>query len=320
VTEVISAEGLTKLYGRRRGLAGLDLAVHPGEVYGFLGPNGAGKTTTIRILLDLIRPTAGRVAVLGQDPQASGPELRRRLGYLPGDFVVNGAQSARELLSHLGAVRGGVAAARIEALAERMDLDLGLRISRMSKGNRQKVAVVQAFMHAPELLILDEPTAGLDPLMQERFLGLVREARDRGQTVFMSSHVLSEVQQCADRVGIVRDGVMVAVEAVEMLRRRAVRSVEVRFDEPVPAAGFDALPDVQELQLEGAVLRCRLVGRPDPLLKAIARHAVAGITISEPDLEELFMVHYREGDGHGGGGGDGGDGGSTGAGGPRDAR
>jgi ABC-2 type transport system ATP-binding protein len=301
VTEMLRTEALTKLYGRRRrrGLAGLDLEVRSGEVYGFLGPNGAGKTTTIRILLDLIRPTDGRVTVLGEVPRRGGPSLRRRVGYLPGDFIVNGNQSARELLTYLGHLRGGVAARRIEVLAERFDLDLGTRIGSLSKGNRQKVGVVQAFMHEPELLVLDEPTIGLDPLMQQRFLGLVAEARAAGQTVFMSSHILSEVQQCADRVGIVRDGRMVAVETVETLRWRAVRRVEVRFDQPVTAEAFADLPDVTEIEVDEATLRCRLTGRADPLVKAIARYGVASLTVEEPDLEELFFVHYQDdGAGH----------------------
>jgi len=293
MTEMIRAAGLVKSYGRRRGLAGLDLEVHAGEVYGFLGPNGAGKTTTIRILLDLIRPTKGLVELLGEAPRRGGPALRRRVGYLPGDFLVGGGQSARELLTHLGHLRGGVAAGTIDALADRFELDLAARIGSLSRGNRQKVGVVQAFMHEPELLILDEPTTGLDPLMQQRFLELVAESQAAGQTVFMSSHVLSEVQQSADRVGIVRDGVMVAVEAVETLRRRAVRRVEVHFDEPVAAEAFAGLADVVGLEVDGTVLRCRLTGRADALVKAVARYGVASLTVEEPDLEELFLVFYH---------------------------
>ena len=292
MTDPIRTEALTKSYGRRRGLAGLDLEVQPGEVYGFLGPNGAGKTTTIRILLDLIRPTSGRAMLFGEAPRNGGPALRRRVGYLPGDFTVLGGQTGRELLAHLAHLRGGVAPDRIDALAGRLDLDLSTRISKLSKGNRQKVGVVQAFMHQPELLILDEPTSGLDPIIQQRFLELVAEAREAGQTVFMSSHVLSEVQQSADRVGIIRDGGLVAVEAVESFRRRAVRRVEIEFDEPVPIEAFH-LPDVQDVRIEGTVLRCRLTGRPDGLVKAAARFGVAALKVEEPDLEELFLTYYR---------------------------
>ena len=292
----IRTEQLTKMYGNRRGLAGLDLTVTAGEVFGFLGPNGAGKTTTIRILLDLIRPTSGRVELLGGDPHRDGVALRRRVGYLPGDFLVDGRQSVDELLTYLGNLRGGVPRARITALAERLDLDLDVKIRSLSKGNRQKVAVVQAFMHSPELLILDEPTSGLDPLLQQTFLAMVREARAAGQTVFMSSHVMSEVQQTADRVGIVREGVLVAVERVEDLRERAVREVEIHFEGPVTAVEFDSLPGVSDVTVSGNVLRCRLNGRADPLVKAAAKHTVIGLRSEEPDLEELFVTYYRGAD------------------------
>ncbi|HSM38555.1 MAG TPA: ABC transporter ATP-binding protein [Candidatus Limnocylindrales bacterium] len=294
MTDAIATHGLVKYYGRRRGLDGLDLQVRPGEIYGFLGPNGAGKTTTIRILLDLIRPTSGAAEVLGQVPSTGGAALRRRLGYLPGDFVVDGGQTSRELLTHLGHLRGGVARERIEHLAERLELDLGTRIRSLSKGNRQKVGVIQAFMHEPELLILDEPTAGLDPLLQQTFLEMAREARAAGQTVFMSSHVLSEVQQSADRVGIIRDGLMVAVEAVDDLRLRAVRRVEIHFDDPVPLETFANLGGVSDAVLEGSVLRCRLTGRADALIKAAARWGVESMLIEEPDLEELFFSYYAD--------------------------
>ncbi len=301
MTEMIRTEGLTKYYGRRRGLDGLDLDVRPGEVYGFLGPNGAGKTTTIRILLDLIRPTKGVAMVLGETPRRGGTALRRRVGYLPGDFLVGGGQTVRELLTHLGHLRGGVPPARIESMAERLELELSARIGSLSRGNRQKVAVVQAFMHEPELLILDEPTTGLDPFMQQQFLGIVAEARAAGQTVFMSSHVLSEVQQSADRVGIVRDGTLVAVEPVGTLLGRAVRRVEVHFDAPVAADAFSGVAELHDVAVDGTVLSGRLAGRPDAFVKALARFDVASLILAEPDLEELFFVYYR-GDGPGDGG------------------
>jgi len=289
----IHTQELTKRYGRRRGLAGLDLSVQTGEVYGFLGPNGAGKTTTIRLLLDLIRPTSGHLELLGGDPRRNGVALRRRVGYLPGDFTVDGRQTSLELLTYLGNLRGGVPRTRMTALAERLDLDLTVRIRSLSKGNRQKVGLVQAFMHTPELLILDEPTSGLDPLLQQTFLAMVREARTAGQTVFMSSHVMSEVQATADRVGIVREGVMVAVERVEELRERAVRQVEIHFEDPVTVAEFEVLPGVSDVTLSVGVLRCRLNGRADALVKAAARHTVIGLRAEEPDLEELFVTYYR---------------------------
>ena len=294
MTPVVT-EGLTKDYGPKRALDGLDLEVRAGEIFGFLGPNGAGKTTTIRLLLDVIRPTAGRALVLGEEPGPAGPALRRRIGYLPGEFTADGRQTVRELLEYLGNLRGGVAGSRIRALAERLELDLDSLFRRLSRGNRQKVGVVQALMHEPELLILDEPTTGLDPLKQHDFLALLREARDAGQTVFMSSHVLSEVQHVADRVGIIREGQLVAVEGVEALRERAMRRVRITFDEPVPVEAFQGLPEVNDLHIDGATLTCRVAGRPDALVKAAARFTVTSLTAEEADLEELFFAYYRSG-------------------------
>jgi ABC-2 type transport system ATP-binding protein len=293
MTAVIQTQQLAKYYGKRRGLESLDLEVRTGEIYGFLGPNGAGKTTTIRLLLDLLRPTGGTATVLGMDPHEGGAALRRRLGYLPGDFVVDGGQTGRELLTHLGHLRGGVPRERIDGIADRLELDLKAKIRSLSKGNRQKIGLVQAFMHEPELLILDEPTSGLDPLLQQTFLEMVREAKAAGQTVFMSSHVLSEVQQSADRVGIIRDGRLVAVEAVETLRRRSVRQVEIHFDDPVAPDAFVGIPGVSEVHVDGSVLRCRLAGRADGLVKMAARYPVESILVAEPDLEELFFTYYH---------------------------
>jgi ABC-2 type transport system ATP-binding protein len=294
VTAIIETSELVKTYGKRRGLAGLDLEVRQGEVYGFLGPNGAGKSTTIRILLDLIRPSSGRARLLDTEPRASGAALRRRIGYLPGDFTVDENQTADELLTFLGNLRGRVPRERMGELADRLGLDLSVRIKSLSKGNRQKVGLIQAFMHEPELVILDEPSSGLDPLLQQTFLDLVSEARGRGQTVFMSSHVLSEVQHVADRVGIIRDGRLVVVEAVERLRERAVRRVEIRFDAPVAPDAFVGLDGVTEVAVDEGVLRCRLAGGADALIKMAARYTVDSIVVQEPDLEELFLAYYRE--------------------------
>jgi ABC-2 type transport system ATP-binding protein len=292
IDTAIQTESLTKDYGRTRGLDGLDLEVRVGEVYGFLGPNGSGKTTTIRLLLDLIRPTAGSVTVLGLDPRADGVELRRRVGYLAGDFVVDGRQTPRELLTYLGNLRGGVGAGRIDDLAQRLDLEMTRRIKALSRGNRQKVGVIQAFMHDPELLVLDEPTTGLDPFLQHEFSTMIRHAVSEGRTVFMSSHVMSEVQRSADRVGIIRKGRLTAVEDVEDLRHRARRRIEVVFDGPVTAAEFSSIPGVSELTVDGPLLRCRLDGGADALVKAAARHRVVTISAEEPDLEELFFDYY----------------------------
>ncbi|MEN3616001.1 ABC transporter ATP-binding protein [Plantactinospora sp. ZYX-F-223] len=293
MTSVIETQGLTKFYGGRRGLEDLDLRVQPGEVFGYLGPNGAGKTTTIRLLLDFIRPTRGTATVLGAVPR-HGVDNRRRIGYLPGELSFEGRERVAELLRFFGDARGGVSARRIGELAERLELDLSRRIRGLSKGNKQKVGLVQAFMHEPELLVLDEPTTGLDPLMQQEFLEMVREARANGQTVFMSSHVLAEVQTAADRVGIVRAGRLVAVERVESLGKRAVRQVEVHFAEPPAVADFTGLPGVTDVSVEGPVLRCTVDGQLDPLIKALGRHTVVDLISAEPDLEETFLSYYHQ--------------------------
>lgn len=291
----IVTRGLTKSYGDTLALADLDLEVRSGEVFGFLGPNGAGKTTTIRLLLDVLRPDSGSASVLGLDPQAEGVEMRSRVGYLPGDFATDGRQSPREFLTYLGNLRGGVPTARVDSLAERLELDLDSKIGSLSKGNRQKVGLVQAFMHSPELLILDEPTSGLDPIMAREFLEMVAEAKEAGQTVFMSSHILSEVQHGADRAGIIRNGRLIAIDDVDELRTRAMRHVQIVFDTDVAVSEFAGLGSVGDVSVEGNVMRCRLTGEADQLIKAVARHRVIDFISEEPDLEEMFF-HYYTGD------------------------
>ncbi|MEV4892641.1 ABC transporter ATP-binding protein [Nonomuraea sp. NPDC055795] len=292
MTAVVEAEGLTKYYRARRGLEDLTLEIRPGEVFGYLGPNGAGKTTTIRLLLDVIRPTRGTVRVLGYGSRE--PAARARIGYLPGELVLEGREKARDYLRFLGRIRGGVPPKRIEELAERLDADLSVPMRKLSKGNKQKVGLIQAFMHEPEFLILDEPTSGLDPLLQREFLSMVREVRVSGRTVLMSSHVLAEVEQVSDRVGIVREGSLVAVEDVAALREKAVRRVELHFDAPVPPEAFAGLPGVRELSIRGAAVACTIDGRPDALIKAAARFTVVHLVSSEPDLEEIFLTYYSE--------------------------
>ncbi|TYB57802.1 ABC transporter ATP-binding protein [Nonomuraea sp. PA05] len=290
MTAVVQAEGLTKYYGRRRGLEDLTLEIQPGEIFGYLGPNGAGKTTTLRLLLDVIRPTRGTLRVLGGAPRE--PATRARIGYLPGELVLEGRDRAADYLRFLGQVRGGVPVSRIEALAERFDADLTVPMRKLSKGNKQKIGLIQAFMHEPEFVILDEPTMGLDPLVQQEFLALVREVRTSGRTVLMSSHVLAEVESVSDRVGIVRAGRLVAVENVAALREKAVRRIELHFESPVPASAFENLPGVRDLRVEGAGVRCTIDGRPDALIKAAAAFTVVHLVSAEPDLEEIFLTYY----------------------------
>lgn len=292
MVDAIHTQELSKRYGPTLALDALDLEVRAGEVFGFLGPNGAGKTTTIRLLLDVLRPSSGTATVLGLDPRRDGIELRRRVGYLPGDFVVDGRQTPREFLTYLANLRGGLPSAAFEALAERLGLDLDNRIGNLSKGNRQKVGLTQAFMHAPELLILDEPTSGLDPVISREFLAMVREARAAGQTVFMSSHVLSEVQNSADRAGIIRKGRLIAIDEVDELRSRALRQVRVVFATAVSPTDFATVENLTDVTVEGSVLRARLVGDADALVKVLGRHHVVDFISEEPQLEELFFHYY----------------------------
>jgi ABC-2 type transport system ATP-binding protein len=292
----IQAEGLTKSYGSSRGVVDLTFEVERGEVFGYLGPNGAGKTTTIRLLLDLIRPTRGRAVVLGLDARRESVEVRRHVGYVPGELALYPRLTGREHLSFYAGLRGGVDPRGVNDLVERLDLDLDRPVADLSKGNRQKVALVQALMHRPELLVLDEPTSGIDPLVQQEFYRLVRERTAAGGTVLLSSHVLSEVEHVADRVAIVREGRLVVVEDVAGLKARAVRRLVVHFAAPVAAEPFASLPGVRSVEADGTGLRFEVEGSLDTLVKAIAAHEVVDIVSHEPDLEEIFLSYYREGE------------------------
>jgi len=294
----LNAAGLGKSYGRHVALEDLDLTVGRGEVFGLIGPNGAGKTTTMRLLLDLIRPTTGSVRILGETPRTGGAALRRRLGYLPGELRFRGRATSRQLLQHLAGLSGGVKAGAIERLAERLDLALDRPLYTPSKGNRQKTGLIQAFMHEPELLILDEPTSGLDPLLQQEFRELIREAQANGQTVFLSSHVLAEIEQLADRAGVLQRGRLIRSGPVSSLRagtRRHVRAVLAGSPEGLEALG--QLPGVKHLHVrEGAetVVELLLEGSLDAPVKLLARHEVRDLLISEPVLEEAVLDLYRE--------------------------
>src|SRR4249920_711433 len=292
--EVIRAEQLTKSYGPNRGIVDVDFSVQSGEVFGFLGPNGAGKTTTIRLLLDLIRPRNGRLSVFGLDSRRDSVRIRERLGYLPGDLRLYERMTGRELLRFFAHLRR--ADGRGDELAKRLDLDLDRRIKELSRGNRQKIGLVQAFMHDPELVVLDEPTSGLDPLVQETFYDLVAEVTGRGGTVFLSSHVLSEVQHVADRVGLIREGRLGLVDTVENLRARAFTHVEATFKARPPVDAFAGVPGVRELGRHGDVVRFALEGEIDPLVKALARFPVKALDVHEADLEDIFMALYRGGE------------------------
>lgn len=325
MTQAIVVEGLRKKFGQREVLHGLDFAVEPGTVFGVIGPNGAGKTTTMRCLLDSIRPSAGTISVLGQDPRRAGTGLRRRIGYLPGELHLENRTTGRRLLEHFAAISGPVQPKYVNELAERLDLDLDRQTRKLSKGNKQKLGLLQAFMHRPELLVLDEPTSGLDPLVQQEFHALVREVVDDGATVFLSSHVLSEVQQAADAVAILRDGGIVTISTVEALRNAAVR--QLRFN----ATGAEThdvgallarVPGVanvvlRELPGDGAAeatveATATLSGLVQPLVQELARLNLTDLVLEEPDLEEAVLTLYtgrhvgngngRNGNGRGGNG------------------
>jgi ABC-2 type transport system ATP-binding protein len=290
----VLTEGLTKRYGSRTGIDSLDLEVQQGEVFGFIGPNGAGKTTTIRLLMDLIHPTGGRSQVLGLDSHKDSVTIRRSVGYLPGDFGLDTRMTAREQLAYFARIRGLAHLGTAPTLADRLGLDLDVPMGRLSRGNRQKIGLVQALFHEPAVLILDEPTTGLDPLAQDTFLQVLREARDQGRTVFLSSHILSEVERVCDRVAIVRGGRLSALETTESLLEKRRKRVTMLFSEPIDAAGFAKLPGVSDLQVEGNAVRLRLRDGIDAVVKQAARHTLLDMSVVHPSLDEIFMSYYQE--------------------------
>ena len=295
-TIAIRTEGLTKSYGQVRALRGVNLEVRQGEMFGFLGPNGAGKTTTIRCLLDLIRPDSGSVRVLGLDPQANPVAVRSRVGYLPGELNLEPNLRVDQALRYLNDLRGNQAEwSHVRELAQGLDLDLSTAIKNLSKGNKQKLGVVQALMHRPELLLLDEPTAGLDPLMQQQVYRLLREARSSGATVFFSSHIIREVETLADRVAIIRQGVIVEEAQPGQLVGMSMRRVRLRFKEPVDPGRLTAVEGVTLVsQSNGVNLILQVEGEIDGLIKALAGMPVADMETEHASLEEAFLAYYAD--------------------------
>jgi ABC-2 type transport system ATP-binding protein len=291
-TPAIRTEALTKRYGDVVGLESLDLEVGRGEVVGYLGPNGAGKTTTIRLLLGLLRPTSGRASVLGFDATRDPWQAHRRLAYVAGDVALWPSLTGTETLHLLSRVHGSVDAPYREELVDRFELDPSRRVRAYSTGNRQKLALIGALMTRAELLVLDEPTAGLDPLMEQVFRACVREAADRGQTVFLSSHVLSEVEALCERVAILRAGRLVAAGSVAEMQLDSSLSVEASFARAVP--DLTGVPGVVDPVADGSVLRCRVSGPVAPLLAALADAGAVRLVSREPSLEELFLAHYQD--------------------------
>ena len=289
----IETEVLTKSYGANRGIIEVSLAVPRGEIFGFLGPNGSGKSTTIRLLLDLIRPTSGSARVLGRDAQDESLEIRRRTGYVPGELALYGNQSGLRAIRYFAGLRGGIDTAYAFELAERFRADLDRPIGKLSTGNKHKVAIVLALMHRPELLVLDEPSTGLDPLVQREFQAVLRETRDEGRTVFLSSHTLSEVERVTDRIGIIREGRLIVVERLSDLKARAIRHLEFEFDRPVPEGLFDGVDGVHEVRVDGHVANVSVEGIVDPVVRAAGALPIVNITSVEADLDEIFLAYYR---------------------------
>ena len=292
----LMAQGLKKSYGKVRALRGVDLEVRRGEIFGYLGPNGAGKTTTIRCLLDLIRPDGGTVRVLGIDPQADPVEVRTRTGYLPGELALDPNMTAEDTFQYFNALRGNkVDWGFVRQLTGRLDLPLNQPIKNLSHGNKQKVGVVQALMHRPELLLLDEPTLGLDPLMQREVLRLITEAQAGGATVFFSSHIMSEVEAVAERVAIIRKGVLVEVAEPASLIDRALRRANVRFKQPVDVSPLANVAGVTVLsQDDGRSVLLQVEGEMDGLITALAAFPVSDFETERPSLEEIFLAYYED--------------------------
>jgi ABC-2 type transport system ATP-binding protein len=295
MTAIIEVEKLTKSYGRRRGIADVSFEVSEGEVFGFLGPNGAGKTTTIRILMALIRADSGKARITGLDCWDRSVDVKRLVGYVPGEPSLDGNLTGGQILEYFAHLRGGVDQSYLKQLVERLDLDTGRKFRQYSTGNKRKVVLIQAFMHKPRVLILDEPTSGLDPLNQQEFDGMVREAREEGRTVFLSSHVLSEVEKTCTRVAIIREGGIVKIGGVHDLKDIKRYEITISFAQPVPLEAFaqlEGVTDVERLN-DGRAVRLAMQGSADAVIKAAAHYPVISLTSYEPSLEDVFLRYYE---------------------------
>jgi ABC-2 type transport system ATP-binding protein len=291
---IIQTNRLTKHYGRSRGIQDVTFSVEQGEVFGFLGPNGAGKTTTIRVLMGLLKPSGGSAQIGGLDSWKQSPAVKRLVGYLPGEFALDPTLTGAQILTYLGNLRGGADQQAIQQLAQRLDLDLSRRFREYSRGNKQKVGLIQAFMHRPRLLILDEPTSGLDPLNQQEFYRMAAEVKADGRTVFLSSHNLPEVERTCDRVGIIREGQLARVDSVAALTDIKHHIVELTFAQPVAPTAFSGLPGVREVAAEqgGTQLRLTVQGDLGAVLRAAVQYGATNLTTHEPSLEEIFLQYY----------------------------
>ncbi len=294
MTAIVETAGLTKSYGSARGIRDVTFSVEEGEIFGFLGPNGAGKTTTIRTLMGLLRPSAGSATIGGLDCWAQSTEVKRLVGYLPGEFTLDPSLTGAQIITYLGHLRGGVDQAYVTKLVERLELDLSKKFRAYSRGNKQKVGLVQAFMHRPRLLIMDEPTSGLDPLNQHEFYRMLAEVKADGRTVFLSSHNLTEVEHTCDRVGIIRDGQLAKVDAVHALTDIQHHEVDVTFAGPPSTDWFSGVAGVRGVSVSngGRGLLLTVQGDLGAVLQAAAQHGATNLTTREPTLEEIFLRYY----------------------------
>jgi ABC-2 type transport system ATP-binding protein len=294
---IIETEGLTKSYGNKRGIADVSFQVEEGEVFGFLGPNGAGKTTTIRLLVALLRADAGTALIAGLDCWKQSLEIKRLIGYAPGEPALDPNLTGGQILEYFAHLRGGVDQSYLKQLIQRFDLDTNRKFRQYSTGNKRKVVLIQAFMHRPRLLIMDEPTSGLDPLNQQEFDRMVKEARDEGRTVFLSSHMLSEVEQLCSQVGIIREGRLVRVGGVAEVKDIKRYEIAITFANVVPAETFKTLDGVLAVETlnHGHAVRLEMQGPADAVVKAAAHYPVVSLTSHEPSLEDMFL-HYYEGE------------------------
>ncbi|NPV59808.1 MAG: ABC transporter ATP-binding protein [Actinobacteria bacterium] len=289
----LETRGLTKYYGRHIGINGLDIQVRPGEIFGFLGPNGAGKTTTLRLLVGLLRPTSGSAEILGLDMVRQSLDIRRRVGYIPGEVRLFEHLTGEETLNLLASFRGKQASGMLKELLDRFELDPSRKVSEYSSGNRQKLAIIQAFMHDPEMLILDEPTSALDPLIRHSFYALCREFKQRGRTIFVSSHILPEMEQVCDRVAIIRKGKLVAVEDVAELARKKLRHAEFTLAEE-PRGGIPRFASATVQRVNGLRFRADIRGEMDAFVKELSRLPIEDLQVNHASLEEIFLEFYRD--------------------------
>jgi ABC-2 type transport system ATP-binding protein len=298
VAAIIEVDGLTKSYGSKRGIAGVSFNVEEGEVFGFLGPNGAGKTTTIRLLMALLHANSGAARIAGLDCWKDSQEIKRITGYMPGEPALDPNLTGGQILEYFAHLRGGVDQAYLKQLVDRFELDVSRKFRQYSTGNKRKVVLIQAFMHRPRLLILDEPTSGLDPLNQQEFDHMVKEASDEGRTVFLSSHVLSEVEKTCTRVGIIRDGSLVRLGDVAEVKAIKRYEITITFANPVPAETFKALEGVADVETldHGHAVRLAMQGSADAVIKAAANYPVVSLTSYEPSLEDIFLRYYEADD------------------------